>query len=163
MGQMKKKATTLNVPYEKGDLVIRTSDKGDLNDLREWKNTHKEYFFHKLEITPTQQEEWFSGYHLRADDYLFVVEFDGKPIGCMGIRFKDDHWDIYNVILGKTEFGGQGLMGRSYQVMLQFAKSQISRPISLQVLKNNPAIWWYEKNGFKVTQDLGDHLFMLHS
>ena len=160
---MKKITITLNVPYEKGRLVIRTSDVDDLTNLREWKNTHKEYFFHKLEITPAQQEEWFSGYLLRADDYLFIVEFDGNPIGCMGIRFKDDSWDIYNVILGKAAFGGQGLMGRSYQVMLQFAKSQISHPISLQVLKNNPAIWWYEKNGFKVTQDLGDHLFMLHS
>lgn len=163
MVQMEKIVTTLKVPYEKGALAIRTSALGDLNNLREWKNAHKEYFFHKLEITPAQQEEWFSGYLLRADDYLFIVEFDGMPIGCMGIRFKGNNWDIYNVILGKTEFGGHGLMGRSYQVMLQFAKSQISRPISLQVLKNNPAIWWYEKNGFEVAQDLGDHLFMLHS
>ena len=161
--QMEKIVTTLRVPYEKGMLAIRTSAQGDLNNLREWKNAHKEYFFHKQEISPSQQEEWFIGYLSRVNDYLFIVEFDRKPIGCMGIRFKGDHWDIYNVILGDAYFGGQGLMGRSFQAMLQFAKSQNDFPISLQVLKNNPAIWWYEKNGFRVAQDLGDHLFMQHS
>jgi hypothetical protein len=160
---MKKLAITLNVPYEKGNLIIRTSDRGDLNNLREWKNIHKQYFFYKLDITHAQQEEWFSDYLLRFNDYMFIVDFDGESIGCMGIRLKGDQWDVYNVILGKTEFGGYGLMGRSYQVMLRFAKSQSELPISLQVLKNNPAVWWYEKNGFRTNQDLGDNLFMLHS
>jgi ribosomal protein S18 acetylase RimI-like enzyme len=31
------------------------------------------------------------------------------------------------------------------------------------VLKQNPAIGWYQKNGFHIMADGGDHFVMLHS
>ena len=143
--------------------MIRTIALGDLENLRMWKNAHRMYFFHQQEIQSAQQLQWHAGYLQRPHDYMFIVEAEGCAIGCMGIRLQLAEWDVYNVILGVTEMAGRGLMGRAFQLMLGFAWHQQPRPINLQVLKLNPAIGWYQKNGFSVTSDGGDHFVMRHS
>jgi RimJ/RimL family protein N-acetyltransferase len=145
------------------DMAIRTITPDDLEKLRTWKNAHQMFFFHQQEIQPLQQLQWYAGYLQRADDYMFIVEAEGQSIGCMGIRLLVDGWDVYNVILGATELTGRGLMGRAFQLMLRFARERRQHPIKLKVLKQNPAIGWYQKNGFHIMDDGGDHFVMLHS
>lgn len=152
---------SLRLPGQQG-LEIRTIALADLENLRAWKNAHRMFFFHQEEIQPIQQERWFAGYVQRADDYMFIVEVEGRAVGCMGIRLLTDGWDVYNVILGVTEYAGRGIMGRAFQLMLRFARDRNHQPINLNVLKQNPAIGWYQKNGFQITSDGGAHFVMLH-
>jgi RimJ/RimL family protein N-acetyltransferase len=79
----------------------------------------------------------------------------------MGIRVLESAWDVYNVILGLPDHGGKGLMGKSLQTMLRFALSLHAMPITLEVLRNNPAVAWYQKNGFVITSEQRDHYCML--
>lgn len=134
----------------------------DIQYLRELKNLHREFFFYKDIITAEQQNVWFEKYLTRGDDYMFIVQTNNQKVGCMGIRLQDSCWDVYNVILGDHEFKGSGIMGRAFQLMLNFALSERDLPIRLNVLKNNPAIWWYEKNGFIITSDSPDFLTMVY-
>lgn len=144
------------------NLEIRTITLADLENLRAWKNAHRMFFFHQEEIQPIQQEQWYSRYLQCSEDYMFIVEAEGHAVGCMGIRLLADGWDVYNVILGVTEYAGRGIMARAFQLMLQFASDRKHQPINLNVLKQNPAIGWYQKNGFQITSDGGGHFVMLH-
>lgn len=142
-------------------LQIRSANIEDLANLRKWKNAHREYFFFKGEISEDKQAEWFIAYKNRPEDYMFIVLVNQIPIGCMGIRLVGEVWDVYNVILGLEEYGGKGYMSCAFHEMLNFANGCLQIPITLQVLKNNPAIMWYRKNGFNITSEESEYFCML--
>jgi RimJ/RimL family protein N-acetyltransferase len=142
MGIMNNKMTIMIVS-EHDSLILRKANENDLENLRQWKNEQREFFFHKDIITLEQQREWFTKFQARDHDYMFVVELNGKSIGCMGIRLLDDAWDIYNVILGLPDYGKKGYIGKAFQAMLTHAQEFSNCPITLQVLKVNPAVAWY--------------------
>lgn len=159
--QTTKEGIRLSV-FDDPRLHLRSAAEADLEDLRLWKNDQREYFFHKSEITPEQQRSWFTSFQDRPYDFMFMVECEDQSIGCMGIRLIDDGWDIYNVILGRQEFGRQGLMGKAFKSMLAFAVSIKDAPITLKVLKHNPAVEWYLRGGFVVTSTHDDHFYMTY-
>ena len=115
-------------------LTIRSANENDLENLRQWKNEQREFFFYKDIITPEQQRAWFVKFQARNHDYMFIVDLNSKAIGCMGIRMLDEVWDIYNVILGLPDYGKKGYMGQALQAMLIYAQSVSQSPITLQVL-----------------------------
>ena len=131
--------------------------------LRIWKNSHRQFFFNKNIITRIQQIDWFEEYSKRDNDYIFVVKYKNKSIGCMGIRQIDAEWEVYNVILGDLSYGGNGLMGKAFQMMLSFALNINKSIIFLRVLNTNPAIGWYEKNNFKKIHAEEDHFYMVYN
>jgi len=157
MDNLNKKNVRIPIHDERLQLSLRTANEVDLPNLRQWKNEQREFFFFKGEISPEQQRAWFRTYQERGDDYMFIVRVDETAIGCMGIRLLDDVWDVYNVIRGSADHGGKGLMSRAFQTMLHFATSHCPNTIAVQVLKNNPAMGWYKKNGFVIMSEQPDH------
>jgi RimJ/RimL family protein N-acetyltransferase len=136
--------------------MIREIDDKDLSLLRLWKNTHKEAFFHKEDISEEEQIAWFKLYQDRHDDYMFMVMEESTCIGCMGIRLIDEIgktpvWDIYNVILGVPEYGGKGYMSQALSFMIQRALCKCLAPVTARVINGNHAENWYRNNGFGVT------------
>lgn len=132
-----------------GDLALRTIVEADCEDLRQWKNANRFSFFHQEIITPQQQREWFAGYLARDDDYMFILSVRDRAIGCMGFRLLDDHADIYNVILADALLGGKGWMSQALRLMCSYILSDFTRDIRAKVLRSNPALDWYLKNGFR--------------
>ena len=153
---------TIPIDMEGLPLLLRSANENDLENLRQWKNEQREFFFHKEMISPEQQREWFNGFQTRSHDFMFIVEANGKAIGCMGIRLLGEVWDIYNVILSLPEYGRRGIMGKAFQAMLTYAKSVKNCPITLMVLKTNPAVAWYAKNGFMVKAEQPDHFSLAY-
>lgn len=129
-------------------LSLRTIFSSDCERMRIWKNEHRLSFFFQELISPQMQAAWYVDYLNRADDYLFVVQHDNFTIGCMGFRLIDKKVDIYNVILGDPDYGGKGYMGKALQLMCSYIMSSYTHSIGLKVLKSNPALNWYLKNGF---------------
>lgn len=158
------KSHSLNIDKFENDsvkLVLRTAELTDIENLRNWKNREKEFFFYKKDITEEQQKEWFINYLNRSNDFIFILEInDTIPVGCMGIRRLEEEWDAYNIILGELKYGNKGYMSRGFRRMLEFATKHENIPISLKVLKDNPAVSWYEKNGFQKLSSDGDHFYM---
>lgn len=139
-------------------VELRTIREDDQPQLRNWKNQNRQFFFFKGIISEFAQQEWFAAYLTRDDDYMFIVRTEGCSIGCMGIRRLEDTWDVYNVILGEQSFSGRGYMGQALQTMCSWAAELRPMRISAKVLKDNPAINWYCRNGFKVVATHDDHV-----
>ncbi len=136
------------------DLSLVSATDDDQERLRKWKNTHRRSFFYQELIEPKQQVKWFRGYRDRADDYMFIVEEDGNPIGCMAFRAEDEKTiDLYNIIRGE-EGQHRVTMQSAMYVMLAYIKERFpERKIKCDVLKDNPAVKWYQKCGFAILDE----------
>lgn len=129
----------------------------DLEFLREWKNQNREWFNYKDLISSGAQALWFNAYEKRPDDHMFIVKVENTAIGCMGFRLESGALDIYNVILGNREMGAKGYMGKALALMCAFIREQYGDlRIGLRVLKENPAVRWYKRNGFIEVGEAGD-------
>lgn len=137
---------------------------GDRELLRRWKNENRRFFFHQEEIAPAQQESWFAGYLLRSDDHQYLVEEEHGseflPVGVLGCRLLGEVVDVYNVMRGQRLAGGQAKMGECLRLLCGLAERTYGRPVTCKVLLNNPAIGWYEQNGFRVVERRPDHVLM---
>ena len=133
------------------ELVFRSINELDLSILRKWKNDNREAFFYKDEISEEDQDEWYRNWNKYPDDYMFIIENDSIPIGCVAVRFINKEWDIYNVILGEKRFAKQGVMSMGLKVIIGIALDKRIAPVRVRVLRGNPVVDWYKKNGFIVT------------
>ncbi len=139
-------------------VELRAIQASDQFKLRDWKNRNRQFFFFKELISESAQQEWFGRYLTRDDDYMFVVRAEECSIGCMGIRMLEDTWDVYNVILGELRFARKGYMRRALQAMCRWAAELRPMRISAKVLKDNPAINWYCRNGFRIVSSHVDYV-----
>jgi len=130
------------------ELSLRTIMASDCENLRQWKNNNRFSFFYQELITPQMQEAWFRGYLERADDYMFAVQHNNVVFGCMGFRLINKTADIYNVISGNPDLGGKGYMSKAMVLMCSYILSISIGNIGLKVLRSNPALKWYLRNGF---------------
>lgn len=149
------------------DLRLRIINETDKENLRIWKNANKGSFFLKEDISPGQQDAWFEAMQQRSDDFLFIVEQnvepDWIPIGCMGFRVLENEncVDAYNIIRAIRVGNASFTMGDAFKAMLVFAKDKFADlPLRCRVLHGNPAIKWYEKNGFRTIAENPDHVLM---
>jgi len=135
-------------------MRIRPIAERDMEDLRAWKNAHKRSFFFQKDITPEMQKSWFEKY--KKGDYgrMFVAEEeregpDGKAwfsFGCLGYRNMNGEIDIFNVIRGETAVS---TMREALQLVVKHAKEAYPfDDVTCEVLSDNPALKWYEKQGF---------------
>lgn len=136
------------------DLRLVSAADADQERLRTWKNNHRTSFFYQEIIQSEQQFKWFQGYQDRADDYMFMVEEDCCPIGCMAFRAEGKETiDLYNIIRG--EEGNRKIsMKNAMHVMLAYIREWFpDRKIKCDVLKDNPAVKWYQKCGFAILEE----------
>ncbi len=139
-----------------GDIILKAVERDDIKLLRKWKNENRKYFFYNKIIKAKQQSEWFQSYISTADDYIFLIEYKGLKIGCIGFRLAGEVIDVYNVILGEKKFGGRGIMGRALRLMCSYIKDIYNKEITLKVLSENKARLWYSRNGFVEAGREGD-------
>jgi hypothetical protein len=123
-------------------------------------------FFLKDEITPEQQSAWFAAFRKRENDRMFVVEQQvgnkWEKIGCMGFRLLTDEGcvDAYNIIRSQKIEPADFVFADPFRLMLAYAGSLYSLPIRCKVLTENPAVHWYERNGFAIVGE-GDGYVLL--
>ncbi|MGB9736103.1 MAG: GNAT family N-acetyltransferase [bacterium] len=142
-------------------LSLVTAQKEDIENLRIWKNKNREFFFYKNIITKEAQKIWFKEYLNRPDDYMFIVKVDGTSVGCMGFRLlQNKTLDIYNVILGDKSYEKKGYMSIALKTMCNYAFDTYKLPVTVKVLKENPAVKWYQKKGFIIKQTFEDYFLM---
>jgi RimJ/RimL family protein N-acetyltransferase len=128
---------------------LRTIGAADVELLRGWKNEHRQFFFYKEIITGEQQLAWYQRWSQEPHDHMFVVEAENRSVGCIGTRLFQDTADVYNVILGDKQFGGKGIMSQALCATVAFSQLLYpGLPVCVRVLQANPAISWYERNGF---------------
>lgn len=129
----------------------------DLDLIRIWKNNNSQYFFKKNTISSNDQIKWFKKYSDTTNDFMFIIKFENKKIGTIGIRKHEGNWDIYNVILGEKEFGGKGFMSEALNLIIEFAINKYTYNITARVLKSNENIKWYIENNFQIIDEKNDY------
>jgi hypothetical protein len=133
--------------------------KDDIEQLREWKNAHRLFFFHKDIITPEQQSAWYLRWSQETHDHMFMVDVDGCAIGCVGVRRFEGTMDAYNIILGDKTFEGRGIMSVALGAVGAFAMMLYpSLPICVRVLMTNPAVGWYKRNGYRLVAENAEYV-----
>jgi hypothetical protein len=143
-------------------LLVRTIDADDLEDLRNWKNANAKSFFDQSFITEEGQQLWYRGYQSRAHDHMFIIVLEGIPIGCLGYRLLDDGIDFYNVIRG-VPGPPNGEMSRAFQALMRSSTENYPhRNITVKVTNGNPAMTWYQRNGFTVESGHRHYVLMKH-
>ena len=150
----------LSQPWRRPPLRLRGIGPEDLEDLRSWKNAHREAFFFKDSITPEAQRKWYEGYLERPNDCMFIVESGPLRAGCMAFRLEHDGAaDFYNII-GSPEGRGQGLLKGGMMVLCSYVLVERSRRISLKVVSGNAARGFYESCGFERAEERETYVLM---
>lgn len=144
-------------------LRLRSISESDLENLRVWKNQFRHRFFHKSVIASHEQSAWYEGFRTRPEDFMYIVEATCvSPIesfGCLGFRVIEDVVDVYNVIRSR-QIEGQGCsMGDALRLLCSHAARR-GKPVTCKVLKDNPAISWYEEHGFTRTEEKPEYYLM---
>jgi len=129
---------------------LRAIGRPDIEDLRVWKNSAKAGFFFKGEINELMQKAWFAGYLSRKDDFMFIVEHEGKKAGCLGFRLEKGRADVYNVIAAPG-MGGKGLMTAAMRILCSYIGARHTKNIGCVVLKGNEALKYYDRCGFWIS------------
>lgn len=146
------------IEISKNDVFsLRSIGSKDIENLRCWKNRHRNSFFHKEIISHEQQRDWFSAYISDEKNYMFVVVVAGQAIGSMGYRVEKDYIDVYNIMRGVETNIDKFSMADAFKLMLSYIKSKYKLKISCVVLNDNPAFKWYIKNGFVMRKEFDDY------
>jgi ribosomal protein S18 acetylase RimI-like enzyme len=131
---------------------LRLADWPDAESMRVWKNANKQFFFHKEDISPEQQRAWFAQYLLRKDDHNYIAEEQNgdafEAVGVLACRTLDGALDVYNVMRGHRTAAQLLNMGEALGLLCEEARRSYGLPITCKVLADNPAMAWYERNGF---------------
>lgn len=79
-----------NFELEGYGVTLRRLTHDKIEMLRQWRNDPKisQYMFYREYITPEMQERWFTNLDKKCN-YYFIIEYDGKDVGCINIRAID--------------------------------------------------------------------------
>lgn len=131
------------------DIILRAASMKDCTNLQQWKNKNRPSFFYQGMITSEMQKKWLLDYLKREKDFMFMICYKKKKVGCMGFRMLGAKADIYNIILGAESLRGKGIMSQAMRLLCSYIYSDFTRKIGVKVLRTNPAFGWYQKNCFQ--------------
>lgn len=79
-----------NLVLEGYGVTLRRLTHDKIEMLRQWRNDPKisQYMFYREYITPEMQERWFANLDKKCN-YYFIIEYEGKEVGCINIRAID--------------------------------------------------------------------------
>lgn len=140
--------------FGNGAINLRLVEERDLETTLSWRNRNEARVWFKSTnlITFEQHLAWFRGYQAKDDDFLFVIEVNGKLVGqasVYGIDWVSGHAEIGRFLVA-PESSGNGYIGQACQELLRFCSQELDlRYVFLEVLeKNERAISVYERNKF---------------
>lgn len=142
-------------------VSLRSIERRDLECLRRWKNDNRHAFFYKGIISPSGQKKWFKRYLEDPGDFMFIVEYEGMPAGCLGFKVSGRAAEVYNVISAGNGTRRKGVMSLALKAMLSYITGSLALEAELKVLRSNlPAVNFYKKNSFVQKEESGEHLLM---
>ena len=134
---------------------LRLISETDLEMTRDWRNRDdvRVWFKNSNPITAEQHRSWYSQYAVRDDDFVFVVEAEGRPVGqasVYGIDRAEGSAEIGRFVAA-PEARGRGYIGFACGELLRFSGEELNlKHLFLEVKENNErAIKIYVRHGFQ--------------
>lgn len=152
--------------YQFDDVKIRKFEYDDIPLKIEWINDPKnnKYLHYDLPLEYEKTCKWFLANKDRKDRFDCIVEYQGKPIGLiglLGIDKKNNKAEEY-ITIGDTSFKGKGI-GTKAGLLLEayaFLELGIHKLYSYAEVGNISSIGLYRKRGFRTEGYLNDDLLM---
>lgn len=142
-------------PFGNGVVRLRLVAEADLDMTMSWRNRDdaRIWFKNSQIVTREQHRAWFSQYSVKDDDFLFVVEVQGRPVGHASVYGIDPVDGVAEVgrFLAAPEAAGRGYISLACAELLRFCADNLNlRSVFLKVKENNErAIKVYVRNGFR--------------
>lgn len=153
-------------PLADGKLALRPVQLSDMPLLRQWRNANLEWFFDARQVSIDQQQSWFADYVTREDDFMFVIEQSGKPVGqCALYNLSRDTGEIeFGRLLVVKQHRHNGIAIQAIKLLLQAAKQTWDIDIVHLRVKgsNQAAINLYRQCEFRATAASDGVLTMRH-
>jgi RimJ/RimL family protein N-acetyltransferase len=138
----------------------------DLETILAWRNRDEArvWFKNSDKIAFDAHLAWYRSYHQKEDDFFFLVEANGQPVGQCGIYDIDN--DARSAEVGRflvaPEMAGNGFISRSCAEIIRFGTGFLNLSyLFLEVMKQNArAIRLYEHHGFIEESRSGDLIRM---
>ncbi len=156
-------------PFGNAVVQLRLISETDLDMTMSWRNRDdaRIWFKNTQSITPDQHRAWYSQYSAKDDDFLFVVEAYGQPVGQASVYCIDWVDGVAEVgrFLVAPEAAGRGYAGLACAELLRFCADALQlKSVFLEVKENNEkAIKIYVRNGFREEARAGGIIRMTRS
>ncbi len=160
-------------PEVAGQMSLRPIEASDLAATLAWRNRDEARVWFKTSspISTEQHQAWFDKYLQRDDDFVFIVEYEQKPVGQAAVYGIDWEQRIGEVgrFLVAPDAAGKGYIKHACAQLINLCHEQLGlSEVFLEVFeKNARAISVYLANGFsedrrydgliRMTRKLGGH------
>jgi len=141
-------------PFGDETITLRLAEERDLAAILDWRNRDDARIWFKTpdKLTMAGHRAWYAQYLKKDDDFCFVVEAEGRPVGLCGIYDVDTAKGTAEVgrFLIAPGHGGRGYMTRSCAALARFGIEALKLTyLSLEVMeKNYKALRIYMRCGF---------------
>lgn len=142
-------------PFGNDTIQLRLITESDLDLTLGWRNRDDvRCWFKKTHVIAKDHHwAWFGHYADRDDDFVFIVEALGRPVGQASVYGID--WEKGSAEVGRfiaaPEANGRGYIGMACAELLRFCRTSLHLNfVFLEVKENNErAIRLYARNGFR--------------
>lgn len=134
-------------------VSIRPFTEQDIPDKVRWINdsANNRYLHYDLPLTEEKTREWFARNRDSKNRYDAVMEYDGKPVGVIGLLNLSGGRAEYYVTLGEAACRGRGIARRATQQLLAqaFSEMGLEEVYLYTEVENTAAQKLFERCGFQ--------------
>lgn len=141
-------------PFQDEGVTLRLLEEGDLAHTLAWRNRPeaRKWFKNSDELDLPQHYGWFGRYKEKDDDFVFIIEAAGVPVGQAAVYGIDWAHGIAEVgrFLACPDYAGRGYINRGCKALLGVCSEiLLLNYVFLEVKQDNErAIQIYRNNGF---------------
>lgn len=136
-----------------GIVSIRKFTAEDIPNKVRWINdeNNNQFLHYDLPLKVENTAVWFEKNKDRTDRYDAVIEYNGAPVGIIGLLSIKDGEAEYYVTLGESKLKGKGIAGKATRLLLEYAYQQLKLKVVYLYTEteNYSAQRLFEKMGFE--------------
>ncbi|MSU00246.1 GNAT family N-acetyltransferase [Tissierella pigra] len=152
--------------YRYKDLIIRKFKFEDIPNKIKWINDSKNntYLHYDLPLEYDKTCAWFEKNKDRQDRFDAVIEYNGIPVGLIGllsIDYKNKKAEDY-IVIGEHQYKGKGIATRAGHLnqLYAFEDLQLNKVYAYTEVENEKAMKLDLRRGFEVEGCLKQDLYM---
>ena len=134
------------------NVNIRPFMENDISNKVRWINDcgNNRFLHYDLPLDEDKTRVWFHKNKGRTDRYDAIIEYDGNPVGIIGLLSIVDGRAEYYITLGESQYKGKGVARDASVLLLKYAFDELKlREVYLYTeVENIPAQKLFEKCGF---------------
>lgn len=137
----------------KACVSIRPFEKKDVPNKVRWINddANNTYLHYNLPLNEKDTLAWFERNQGRKDRVDDVIEFEGVPVGIIGLLSVTEESGEYYVTMGESAYKGKGIAKQASRLILEYGFKELGlKEIYLYTeVDNKPAQHLFERCGFR--------------